>query len=151
MNLEKILQFQQELDNKIESKNHLEGKSLLTKKLLSFQVKVGELATETQCFKYWLTKKSLDRQAILNKYMECTQFLLAVGLDKGFTQNKVNLKSVEYDLIEQFANLYIDINDFMVCSSKDNYISLLEDFLSLSPSLGLTEKEIEDGYRDIYL
>lgn len=151
MNLEKMLKFQQEIDKKIESKNNLQGKSLLTEKLLSLQVKMGELASETQCFKYWLDKKSLERQAVLNKYLECTQFLLTIGLEKDFIQDEISVKNIEYDLIEQFLNLFIDINDFMVCSSKDNYISLLEDFLSLSLSLGITEKEIEEGYRDIYL
>lgn len=151
MNLEKMLQFQQELDKKIENKIHLQGKSLLVKKLLSFQVKVGELADETQCFKYWIDKPSFDRQAVLDKYLECTQFLLTIGLDKDFTQNEINIKNIEYDLIEQFSNLFIDINDFTVCSSKDNYISLLEDFLNLSLTLGITENEIQEGYRDIYL
>jgi dimeric dUTPase (all-alpha-NTP-PPase superfamily) len=150
MNLKKIYEFQKEHDLAMQNRIDVNGKLLLSQKLLALQVKLGELANETQCFKFWLSKKSSIKRRILEKYTECIYIVLSIGIEKGFTETEFDVKEVEYDLTEQFLSLFIDLNDFMVCSSKDQYITLIEDILSLSISLDFNESDIADSYNTVY-
>jgi dimeric dUTPase (all-alpha-NTP-PPase superfamily) len=146
MNLKKLYELQKNLDDRIREQHNLQGVSLLSKKTLALNVEIGELANETRCFKYWSDKKASDRDRILEEYVDCLHFILAIGIEKEYDDTPIELKSTDYDMTEQFLTLYIDINDFMVCSSKDHYITLFEDFLSFGKSLGFSEEDVEDAY-----
>lgn len=146
MNLSELFELQQKLDDRIREQHNLEGVSLLSKKILALNVEIGELANETRCFKYWSDKKPSDKNVILEEYVDCLHFILTIGLEKNFTDVVVESKNFDYTLIESFSNLYIDINDFIVCSTMDHYITLFEDFLSLGKNLGFSDSDIEEGY-----
>jgi dimeric dUTPase (all-alpha-NTP-PPase superfamily) len=146
MNFKKLYELQKNLDDRIREQHNLQGVSLLSKKTLALNVEIGELANETRCFKYWSNRKVSDRDRILEEYVDCLHFILAIGIEKEYDDTPIELKSTDYDMTEQFLALYIDINDFMVCSSKDHYITLFEDFLSFGKSLGFSEEDIEDAY-----
>lgn len=150
MNLQKLYDFQNQLDLEMQAKIDVQGKLLLSQKLLALQVKVGELASETQCYKYWISRKSQSRKLILEKYIECIYFILSIGVEKGFNETEFEVKEVEYELTEHFLNLFIDMNDFMVCSSKDHYITIIEDLLSLSLFFGFTENDIVNASREVF-
>lgn len=150
MNLEKLYEFQNKLDKDMQKRLDVQGKLLLSQKLLALQVKIGELANETQCFKFWMSKKAPARRKILNKYIECIYFILSIGIEKGFTETEFAVKEVEYELTEQFLNLFIDMNDFMVCSSKDHYVTLMEDLLGLSLGFGFSQDDILSSCSEVY-
>lgn len=150
MNLEKLYVFQKKLDSQMQDKFDVQAKLLLPQKLLALQVKVGELANETQCFKFWVSKKSVVRRRVLEKYRECLYTVLSIGIEKGFDVTEFEVKKLEYELTDQFLNLYIDINDFMVCSSKDNYITLIEDLLGFSLTFGFTDDDIFDCSNEFF-
>lgn len=146
MNLAKLFQLQENLDKRIIDGHKLYGECLLSKKVLALQVELAELANETRCFKFWSNRKPSDKETILEEYVDCLHFILTLGLEKGFTDIELEDKELEFDLTAQFLNLYIDINDFVVCSSKDHYITLFEDFLTLGKMFGFTIEEIEEFY-----
>lgn len=150
MNLEKLYEFQRKLDMGMQDRLEVQGKHLLTQKLLALQVKIGELANETQCFKFWVSKKSSIRSRVLEKYIDCLYIIFSIGVDKGFTDTNFEVKATEYELTEHFLNMFIDLNDFMVCSSKDNYITLMEAALSLSLLFGFTEDDILNTNNKVY-
>lgn len=150
MNLEKLYEFQRKLDKGMQDRLEVQGKPLLTQKLLALQVKIGELANETQCFKFWVAKKSPIRRKILEKYIDCLYIIFSIGFEKGFTETEFEVKETEYELTEHFLNMFIDLNDFMVCSSKDNYITLMEATLSLSLLFGFTEDDIISNNNKVY-
>ncbi len=150
MNLEKLYEFQRKLDNEMQDRLDVQEKSLLTQKILALQVKIGELASETQCFKFWVTKKLTMKRRLLEKYIDCIYITFSVGIEKGFTETEFEVKEVEYELTDQFLNMFIDLNDFMVCSSKDNYITLMEALLSLGLMFGFTEDDILNGNNKLY-
>jgi len=150
MNLKTIYEFQKEHEDKLKSKVELQGKLLLSQKLLALQVKLGELANETQCFKFWLAKKSLINRNIIEKYVEVLYTIFSIGIEKGFDETEFSVKKVEYELTKHFLNLFVDLNDFLVSSSKDQYITLIEDVLSLSLALGFTEEDILDIHKKVY-
>ena len=146
MNLEKLFRMQKDLDCKILIQHNLEGTTLLRKKILSLQVELGELANETRCFKYWSEKKPSSVEVILEEYVDCLHFILSIGIEKEFYDITPDIRSSEDLLTDQFLNIYVDVNDFVICSSKDQYNTLFEDFLSLGISLGFTLILIENAY-----
>ncbi|MGE5628437.1 MAG: dUTP diphosphatase [Solirubrobacterales bacterium] len=113
-------------------------------KILALQVKIAEMANETNCFKYCNLQKNYDKNVLIKKYVDCLHFIISLGLDNKFTPDEIEFKKSTLNLTSQFENLYIDINDFVVCSSYDHYITLIEDYLSLGSSFGFSEREILD-------
>jgi len=146
MNLDELFKLQMELDKKIVEQHALQNKSLVSEKILALQVEIGELANETRCFKYWSTKKPSEKSVILEEYVDCIHFLLSIGLEYKFTDISVDAVVSDSKLTDQFINIYIDLNDFIICSSKDHYSTLFEDFLSLGSSIGFSEEDIMEHY-----
>lgn len=146
MNLEKLFKLQKELDSRIIDQHHLQDRTLLSEKILALQVEIAELANETRCFKYWSNKKPSSREVILEEYVDSLHFILSIGLEYKFDDIKLNYSASDSRATDQFVNIYIDITDFIVCSSKDHYITLFEDFMTLGLTLDFTEDEIEEFY-----
>lgn len=146
MDVDNLILFQRERDKRILKTQHLEGQSLLTKKILAFQVSIGELAAETNCYNFWSESKKTDKDLILTKYIKSLRSLVSIGIEKNFSELRTEDKELDLEITEQFLNLFIDTNDLIVCSSKDNYITLLEDFLCLGRSLGLDDNIIKSNY-----
>lgn len=152
MNLINLFELQENLDEIIRKEHGLEGESLLSQKILALQVEIGELANETRCFKFWSNNKLSNSKIILEELANSLYFILSLGVEKNFHDIvDVPLKQSRCNINSQFLNLYVDINDFLVCSSKDHYITLFEDFLSLGSSLGYPPKEITKAYNKIYM
>ena len=146
MNLDELFKLQMELDKKIVEQHSLQNRSLSSEKILALQVELGELANETRCFKYWSTRKPSDKDVILEEYVDCLHFLLSLGLEFKFTDVSVMASKSDASVTDQFINLYIDLNDFIICSSRDHYCTLFEDFLSLGSSIGFSEEDILEHY-----
>jgi dimeric dUTPase (all-alpha-NTP-PPase superfamily) len=146
MNIVKLFELQENLNSRIRNNISIKKDSLISKETLALQVKMAELANETQCFNFWSNDVTANKDLILKEYINSLNFILTLGLEKEFTDIKINVKNNDGDITSQFLNLYIDINDFIVCSSKDHYITLFEDFLSLGYSLGFSTKIIENAY-----
>ena len=146
MNLHKLFEMQNTLDHRIQSEHQLAGVPLLDKKILSLQVELGELANETRCFKFWSTKEPSIKDVILEEYVDCIHFILSLGIEKNFQDITLNVKDITCELSNQFLNLYINIANFAICSSLDNYLTIFNDFLSLGQNLGFSEENIENAY-----
>lgn len=146
MNFSKLFKLQENLDNRILQQRGLDNKSLTSKKILALQVEIAELANETRCFKFWSDKGPSNKSIILEEYVDCLHFILTLGLEKQFNDIEVEIRDLQYDITAQFLNLYVDINDFIVSSSRDHYLTLFEDFLNLGKSLGFSIDEIEEAY-----
>lgn len=146
MNLMKLFELQENLDQRIGKGISIDKTSLISKKTLALQVKMAQLANETRCFNFWSNDRTINKDLILKSYINSLCFMLTLGIEKGFTDISIKIKPNEYDITSQFLNLYIDINDFVISSSKDHYITLFEDFISLGNKLGFSLKEIENAY-----
>ncbi|WP_138206420.1 dUTP diphosphatase [Haloimpatiens lingqiaonensis] len=145
MKFDKLFSLQRDLNNHIEQAHHLTG-PLLSKKILALQVEIGELANETRCFKYWSNKGPSSKSVILEEYVDCLHFILSIGLDKNYDNITFTPNKSDTEITDQFLNLFIDINDFITCNSRDHYITLFQDFISLGLSLDFSIDDIENGY-----
>lgn len=147
MNFESLFKTQKDLDNKIIKKHSLQKRSLKSNKLLALEVEISELANETRCFKYWSNKLPSSKEIILEEYADCLHFILSIGIEYGFQDTEeLNLQKPDTTATDQFLNLYVDVTDFIVCSSKDHYLTLFEDFLNLGLYLDFSDDDIEDAY-----
>jgi len=146
MDLHKLFEIQNTLDDRIQAQHNLKNVPLLDKKILSLQVELGELANETRCFKFWSTKKPSSNDVILEEYVDCLHFILSLGLEKEYQDITLSPKDVPCELSSQFLNLYITIANFASDSSLDNYLNIFHNFLSLGKNLGFSHDDIESAY-----
>lgn len=122
---------------------------LNTRKHLSLQVKISNLANETKCFKYWVSNEDslVSRNTVLSKYIDCLSHILSIGLDKGYDNlESISVRPNDYCLSDQFLNLLIDANDLIISSSIDHYKTLLEDYISLGITLGFSATKIQEEF-----
>lgn len=150
MEISNLLKIQKENDEKLKIDQSLTDYKILARKYLHLHISISELANETQCYKYWTNDGDYtpDKDTIFIKYIACLKKILSLSFDHNDnnTVEEVMMQPSEYCLSDQFLNLYIDINDLFVSPSKDHFLTLMEDFLSLGISLGYSESTIIDGF-----
>lgn len=150
MQISDLFSIQREANSKVIIDTSLSEYKIFARKHLQLQIKMSDLANETQCYKYWLNDESkLDKDSIFKKYISCFKQILSLGLDNNYDNiEEMLIQPSEYCLSDQFLNLYIDINDLIISPSEDHFVTLVEDYLSLGVSLGLSEEMIVEGFYD---
>ena len=89
----------------------------------------------------------IDKDALFKKYLDCFATIISIGIDKNYTSvEEISIKPNDYCLSDQFLNLFIDINDLIISTSEDHYITLVEDFLSLGITLGYSKNQINESF-----
>lgn len=147
MNFKKMFEMQKELDDRIRIEHNLEGQDLINKKILAFQVELGELANETRCFKYWSLKPPSEKKIILEEYVDGVHFLLSIGLDLQNTSLKYSDISSELnDLTNQFCTLFQLSSELLMKKEEKNFISLFNNYLLLGKLLQFSTTDIEKAY-----
>jgi dimeric dUTPase (all-alpha-NTP-PPase superfamily) len=148
MNIQPLFKVQKKYNDSLPINDELTSHKLQVRKNLEFEIALGTLATETNCFNY-LKKKTttINLTSIFNKYINCLSLALTLGIDHKYTDLiAVSMNPNDYCLSDQFLNLYIDINDLIASPSMDHYLTLFEDLLSLGLTLGFSEDQIQNAF-----
>lgn len=151
MNLEKLFELQNKLNQRIRAEHKLKDENLIQEQILALEVELGELANETRCFKYWSHKPPAPQSVILEEYVDGLHFILSLGLEMNFNNSGLNLVTTlenENNLIQQFQLVYDQITEFNHSKSFESYENLFVDFLQLGRKLGFEEVEVEQAYLD---
>lgn len=148
MNIISLFEKQRETNKQIVIDKNLNQYKLSARKHLDLHIKLSSLADETKCYKYWIDDNSeIDKEIIFNKYLDFLSQILVIGLDSSYSDiTEIKVLPNDYCLSDQFLNLYIDINDLIISPSKDHFLTLLEDFISLGITLGYSENKITDSF-----
>ncbi|NME84298.1 dUTP diphosphatase [Clostridium sp. SM-530-WT-3G] len=148
MDIQPMLEMQKRLNETLNINTELDSYKLTARKNLEFEIALGALANETNCFNYLLDNiKDIDIDKIFTKYIKCISQVLTLGIDKKYSDiNEISMKPNDYCLSDQFLNLYIDINDLIASPSVDHYQTLFEDLLSLGLTLGFSEEKIQNEF-----
>ncbi|MDD5794184.1 MAG: dUTP diphosphatase [Clostridiales bacterium] len=151
MNISSLFKIQENNDNKLTIDPTLSEYKLFARKHLQIHIELSALANSTKCYKYWIDDDEYsDNDLILKNYIACLKQILSLGIKNGYNDiNEISIVPSDECLSEQFLSLYIDVNDLIISPSRDHFLTLLEDFLSLSISLNLTEQSIENNFDSV--
>lgn len=151
MNIQPMLEIQNRLNETLNLNTELDSYKLRARKNLEFEINLGALANETNCFNYLLDNtKDIDIDKIFTRYIKCISQVLTLGIDHKYMDiTEISMNPNDYCLSDQFLTLYIDINDLIASPSVDHYQTLFEDLLSLGLTLGFTEEKIQSEFLKI--
>ncbi|MDR3593840.1 dUTP diphosphatase [Clostridium sp.] len=148
MDIQPLFKVQKNYNESLSINEALDSHKLQVRKNLEFEISLGNLASETNCFNYLLNNsKPINITSVFNKYITCISQTLTLGIDYKYTDLiAVSMNPNDYCLSDQFLNLYIDINDLIASPSMDHYLTLFEDLLSLGLTLGFSESQIKNQF-----
>lgn len=130
MNISQLFKIQADMEEKMIRLSGVEESSLgdnntMHVRFLAIQVKLGELANLTKCYKYKKDIEEIPRAKILFRYLEGMRYLLSIG-------NKYSLNIIDDyafdnmqgsdDLIVLFSDLYDALSDLKQSLSKDQFV-----------------------------
>jgi len=164
VNLQQLFKAHDAMENHIKNSSDIKedalGKENISDlRFLALQVKVGELASMTKCYKYSRMKENLSKEKLMTGYIEAMKFLLSIGNINNF--NIINFDNIvvvddKSSIIKVFSNIFEYINEVRELSQNNNYIDalnayirLFEEFIKLSFHLSFTIEEVSDSYKDM--
>lgn len=164
MNLQQLFKIQEIMENSIKTLSQIDedvlGKeNVFDLRFLALQVKVGEIANLTKCYKYTTMKEDIPKEKLMFRFIDAMKFLLSIGNMYEF--NIINLEAVdtmghEESLIKVFSYIYDDIKDLKYAVSRDNYVDslniyirLFARFVNLGRLLGFSFEEVYEYYRSM--
>jgi dimeric dUTPase (all-alpha-NTP-PPase superfamily) len=162
MNLQQLFKIHELMENHIRTVSNLDedmlGRdNLFDLRFLAFQVKIGELANLTKCYKYARVRDNLPKEKLMMRYIDAMKFLLSIGNINEFNIiNFDNIKGTKDDssIIKVFSNIFEYINEVRDLSlrgiyidSLNAYMKLFAEFIKLAGHLGLTMDEVYDKYQ----
>lgn len=139
MNIKQLFELQKQFENKASLISGVEETALgedniLNVRTLAIQVKFGELANLTKCYKYLKDVTEIPKNKILFRYIEGMIYLLSLG-------NKYNLNVIDDyafqnvktsdDLIVNFTSLYEKLVDLKRTLEKDRYVEALQHYIQM--------------------
>ncbi|MBB6217676.1 dimeric dUTPase (all-alpha-NTP-PPase superfamily) [Anaerosolibacter carboniphilus] len=165
MELYQLFKIQDILENKIKSAvdmdEHALGKdNVFDLRFLAFQVKLGEIANLTKCYKYTKAEKVIPREKLLFRYVDAMQFLLSIGNTHDFNiidDSVLTPVTTEEHTIKLFSWIYEDITHLRYALGIQNYgdalsvyLRLFSRYISLGRMLGFTFEEVYHYYLSNY-
>jgi len=161
MQLAQLFKVQEIMENKIKllsqiDENELGEENIFDLRFLALQVKVGELANLTKCYKYTRLKEDVPKDKLMFRFIDAMKFFLSIG--NQFEFNIINIDAVnkalkEDSLVKVFSGMFDDIRDLKYAIQRDNYvdslniyIKLFSEFINLGKLLGFTFEEVYDYY-----
>ncbi|WP_176461746.1 dUTP diphosphatase [Anaeromicrobium sediminis] len=163
MELNELFKVQEIMENHIKKLSNIDeeikGKeNLFDLKFLALQVKTGEIANTTKCYKYYKVKKIISKEKLLIRYIDALKFLLSIGNDHNFNiinEEVIDKSKYEDNIIKLFSYIYDDITDLKKSAKKDDYfhalntyVRLFTRYLNLAELIGLNFSEIYSYYME---
>ncbi len=166
MKIKYLFKIQKIIDNEIRRICQRDGEPLdrtrlIKTQILALEVKTGELANLTKCYKYPSPLAGIEKRKLLLRYVDCFKFLLSIGNDNDFNVLNSELKDIPDDAEEELIDLFLKIFD-RIADLKDNllaenympsitaYMAIFRDFIFVGYRLGITFEEVFDFYDQIY-
>lgn len=158
MKINELFKIQATIENQIIGMTNIEEDALGTEnvlniRMLALQVKLGELANLTKCYKYSAQNKSVPKGKVLFRYLEGMKYLLSLG-------NKYQLNiiddhaldniNVETELIILFSELYSGISILKNALEKNLYVESLNTYILVFAKYIQLANALEISYDEAY-
>lgn len=139
----------------------LDPNRLIKTQILALEVKIGELANLTKCYKYPCSTENLEKRKLLIRYVDCFKFLISIGNDNEFNVINSELKDIppdaEGELLDLFLKLFDQIPELKKNLLEENYLpsltiymEIFKDLIFVGYLLGITFEEVFEFYDNIY-
>lgn len=163
VNLQQLFKIHEAMESYIKNASDIKedalgSENIFDLRFLALQVKVGELANLTKCYKYAKMKENLSKDKLMTRYIDALKFLLSIGNLNDF--NIIGFDNIEAakdgsSIIKVFSNIFEYINEVRELSMQNNYfdalnayMKLFAEFVKLADHLGFTMEEVCERYRD---
>ena len=150
MNLEKMYEMQEIVDNKIAEKmpedwGGFAGYESVMHRTFAFHIELAELANEIGFFKDWKHSHTVDMEKVSKELADCLAFAFSIGLTRGYSKLKSEIAPFplwqDYPYYDTFETLRS--NNLDTLGKWELAISIL---IGLGLRLGLTEQDIEQEF-----
>lgn len=163
MELNELFKVQEIMENHIKKLSDIDEEvkgreNLFDLKFLALQIKIGQIANTTKCYKYYKVKKNIPKEKLLIRYIDAFKFLLSIGNDHNFNiinEEVIDKSKYEDNIIKLFSYIYDDITSLKHFTKKEDYIHALNTYirlftryLNLSELIGLEFDEIYTYYME---
>ncbi len=161
MDLQQLFKIQEIMESNIKENSKIDedvlGKeNIFDLRFLALQVKVGEIANLTKCYKYTSGKEDIPKERLMFRFIEALKYLLSIGNMHDFNiinLDAVNVTSHEKSLIKVFSLIYDEIAQLKYTLQRNNYVDSVNSYIrlfsllmNLGRLLGLTFEEVYDYY-----
>lgn len=146
LDLTALLDEQRELDRYIFDCAGTTREATADRRLLALFVEVGELANATRCFKFWSRKSPESPERILDEYADVLHFFLSLFIDLNLAPT-AELPAVPPDLTAALLQLEASLGAYAAQRQPAALSSAFAQFAALGAALGLSQEQIEGGYR----
>jgi len=132
--------------------------NILNVRILAIQVKLGELANLTKCYKYSKNVNAIPRNKVLFRYLEGMKYLLSLGNKYGLNmidESTLTSDNSE-DMIQIFSDLYSEISELRRNLSQDQFVNSLSayskvliKYISLARVMDISYDEAMNYFTDL--
>lgn len=145
MDLKEIFDKQILLDKKIvENLNKSDTNNFELKRCIALLIELSEFANEVQTFKYWKKHKEINRQKILEEYVDGIHFLTSLSKDKI---SPIIIPTVKYnDFNLQLAYTFKLFTKLLNKQSPRIIKKSFSAYLGLGKILKISYQELIDSY-----
>lgn len=164
MNLHQLFKVHESMESNIRKVSNIDEdmlgrENLFELRFLALQVKLGELANLTKCYKYARIKDNIPREKLMIRYIDALKFLLSIGNLNNF--NIISYDSLSYkkdntSIIKVFSNIFEYVNEVRELTQRNNYfdalnayMKLFEEFVRLAGCLDFSMEEVYQSYQSM--
>lgn len=133
--------------------NALGDHNVMNVRFLAIQVKLGELANLTKCYKYKKDINEIPRNKILFRYLEGMRYLLSIGnkYDLNIIDDYAfeNIRESE-DLIILFSELYDGLSQLKKLLENDQFVDGLNEYIFVFAKYIQLARALQISYDEAY-
>ena len=164
MKLQELFDIQKNMEERISmlsgiNEDAIGEENIIHLRFVALQVKIGELANLTKCYKYNKTINELPKSKVLFRYLEGMKYLLSIGnkyhLNVINGDNFDNIKKHD-NILVLFSEIYDGLTSLKHNISKDFYVESLNDYITifakyinLAEVLGITYDQAFNYFNEI--
>lgn len=145
MDFSKIFEMQKALDKTISLHHKVKSEEIIEKRILALIVEVSEFANELASFKYWKKQKNINREHIIEEFIDGIHFFVSLSLQLN-SNNIIHAKIISDDLNKQLLNVFSTITDLTINFNKEKLETSFSLYLGVAKLCDISNQDIETYY-----
>ncbi|MDD8048308.1 MAG: dUTP diphosphatase [Thomasclavelia sp.] len=132
------------------SKDEVLNPVMVEEKALSFLTELGNVGEESKAYTFY-DKSAVDKDALLETYINGLKMLMAIGYEIKVDEIKDNIEiGNEESINHQFMKIYQEVILLNSTYRFNDYQNCIDDYLALGLKLNLDLEDILNSLKDSY-